>query len=63
MDISELRLYELPIGHSMSSADALTKTVRLGKSQRPLPVQAIGVQDNSTWQRGKLHGLLSGAEP
>jgi hypothetical protein len=31
----------------MSSAGALAKAVRLGESQRPLPVQAIGVQVNS----------------
>ena len=40
----------------MSSAGALAKAVRLGESQRPLPVQAIGVQDNSPWQRGSFMG-------
>ena len=38
----------------MSSAGALAKAVRLGESLRPLPVQAIGVQDNLPWQRGSF---------
>ena len=42
----------------MSSAGALAKAVRLGESQRPLPVQAIGVQDNSPWQRGSFMGCF-----
>jgi hypothetical protein len=42
----------------MSSADALARAVRLGESQRSLPVQAIGVQDNSPWQRGSFMGCL-----
>ena len=42
----------------ISSADALAKAVRLKGSQRPLPVQAIGVQDNSPWQRGSFMGCF-----
>src|SRR2546430_1131289 len=42
----------------MSLADALAKAVRLGESQRPLPVQAIGVQGNSSWQRGSFMGCF-----
>ncbi len=42
----------------MSSADAFAKALRLGESQRPLPVQAIGVQDNWPWQRGSFMGCF-----
>ena len=42
----------------MSSADALTKAVRVGESQRPLPGQAIGVQDNSPRQRASFMGCF-----
>jgi hypothetical protein len=40
----------------MSSAGGLAKAVRLEESQRPLPVQAIGVQVNSPWHRGSFMG-------
>ena len=42
----------------MSTADPLARAVRLGESQRSLPVQAIGVQDNSPWQRGSFMGCF-----
>ena len=42
----------------MSSADALAKAVRLGESQRPLPVQAIGVEVNALWQKGSFMGCF-----
>jgi hypothetical protein len=42
----------------MSSADALAEVVPLRESQHPLPIQAIGVEVNSPWQRGSFMGCF-----
>jgi hypothetical protein len=41
-----------------SSADTLAKAVRLGVSQHPLPVQTIGAEVNSPWQKGSFMGCF-----